>query len=307
MNYTLHQLVVFSIIAKTQSITKAAEELNLTQPAVSIQLKNFQDQFELPLTEIIGRKLFVTDFGKEIAAAANNILEEVYAINYKTQAYKGLLSGKLKIAVVSTGIYVMPYFLEGFMQKHPEIELSLDVTNKAKVLESLEYNVIAFAMVSVLPENMAIENIQLLQNKLYLVNNTTQTFQQKKHNLSILEKMPLIFREQGSGTRLTMEMFFEKKQLQVKQKLELTSNEAVKQAVLAGLGSSIMPLIGIKNELLNGSLQIIPLQHFPIITNWQLIWLKGKKHSAIGKALLHYINCEKEKIIKKYFNWYEQF
>ncbi|MDE3124415.1 MAG: LysR family transcriptional regulator [Bacteroidota bacterium] len=307
MNYTLHQLMVFSIIAKTQSITKAAEELNLTQPAVSIQLKNFQDQFELPLTELIGRKLFITDFGKEIAAAANTILEEVNAINYKTQAYKGLLSGKLKIAVVSTGIYVMPFFLEGFMQVHPEIELSLDVTNKAKVLESLENNVIDFAMVSVLPEDMAIENIQLLQNKLYLISNTTQKFQSKKYPLSILEKMPLIFREQGSGTRLSMESFFEKKQLHIKQKLELTSNEAVKQAVLAGLGSAIMPLIGIKNELLNGSLQVIPLVHFPIITNWQLIWLKGKKHSAIGKALLQYIDQEKEKIVKKYFNWYEQF
>ena len=307
MNYTLHQLLVFTTIAKTESITKAAEELNLTQPAVSIQLKNLQDQFELPLTEIIGRKLYVREFGKEIAAAANNILNEVQAIDYKTQEYKGLLSGKLKIAAVSTGIYVIPYFLEGFLQHHPGIALSLDVTNKAKVLESLENNDIDFAMVSVLPENMAIENIPLLKNKLYLINNTQQIFQAKKHLLSLLEKIPLIFREQGSGTRLTMESFFAEKSISVHQKMELTSNEAVKQAVLAGLGSSIMPLIGIKNELMNKSLQIIPLQNFPIITNWQLIWRKGKKHSAIGRALLKHIQEEKENIIKKYFDWYEQY
>jgi DNA-binding transcriptional LysR family regulator len=285
MNYILHHLLVFTTIAKTDSSTQAAEELDLTQPAVSIQLKNLQDQFELPLTEIIGGKLYVTEFGTEIAAAATNILNEEHVIDYKTQEYKGLVSGKLKIAAVSKGIYVIPYFLEGFLQQHPGIALSLDVTNKAKVLESLENNDIHFAMVSVLPAKMAIQNIPLLKNILYLINNTQKIFPAKKHSLSLLEKIPLIFREQGSGTRLKMESFFAEKNITVLQKMELTSNEAVKQAVLADLGSSIMPLIGIKNELMNKSLQIIPLQNFPIFTNWQLIRRKGKKHSAIGRAL----------------------
>src|SRR5579885_2205506 len=110
MNYTFNQLRIFLKIAQLQSVTKAAEELHLTQPAVSIQLKNFQDQFELPLTEMIGRKIFITDFGKEIAAAAENILSHIQAINYKTLAQKGQLAGRLKISVVSTGKYVMPYF-----------------------------------------------------------------------------------------------------------------------------------------------------------------------------------------------------
>ncbi|MFN3666551.1 MAG: LysR family transcriptional regulator, partial [Sediminibacterium sp.] len=110
MNYTLNQLQIFLKVAQTQSVTKAAEELYLTQPAVSIQLKNFQDQFDIPLTEVVGRKLYVTDFGKEIASAAEAILNEVNAINYKTQAYQGQISGRLKISVVSTGKYVMPYF-----------------------------------------------------------------------------------------------------------------------------------------------------------------------------------------------------
>jgi DNA-binding transcriptional LysR family regulator len=285
MNYILHHLLVFTTIAKTDSSTQAAEELDLTQPAVSIQLKNLQDQFELPLTEIIGGKLYVTEFGKEIAAAATNILNEEHVIDYKTQEYKGLVSGKLKIAAVSKGIYVIPYFLEGFLQQLPGIALSLDVTNKAKVLESLENNDIDFAMVSVLPAKMAIQNIPLLKNILYLINNTQKIFPAKKHSLSLLEKIPLIFSEQGSGTRLKMESFFAEKNITVLQKMELTSNEAVKQAVLADLGSSIMPLIGIKNELMNKSLQIIPLQNFPIFTNWQLIRRKGKKHSAIGRAL----------------------
>ncbi len=111
MNYTINQLRIFLRITETKSITKAAEELHLTQPAVSIQLKNFQDQFDIPLTEIIGRKIYITDFGREIAVAAENILNQVYEINNKTLAHKGQLTGRLKISVVSTGKYVMPYFL----------------------------------------------------------------------------------------------------------------------------------------------------------------------------------------------------
>ena len=135
---------------------------------LSIQLKNFQNQFQIPLTEVVGRKLFITDFGKEIALAAENILNEVYAINYKTTAFKGQLSGRLKISIVSTGKYIMPYFLSGFIKQHPEIELLLDVTNKSKVIDSLENNEVDFSLVSVLPEKLAIDKVELMQNKLYL-------------------------------------------------------------------------------------------------------------------------------------------
>jgi DNA-binding transcriptional LysR family regulator len=307
MDYTLRQLQVFLKIAQTQSITKAAEELYLSQPAVSIQLKNFQEQFEIPLTEVVGRKLFITDFGKEIAIAAENILNEVYKINYKTLAHKGQMSGRLKISVVSTGKYIMPYFLANFMNQHDGIELQMDVTNKTKVLESLEKNEIDFSLVSVLPDSMQIKKIELLQNKLYLVGNTEQKFKQKIYDKSIFEKLPLIYREQGSGTRLTMEKFIEKNNLPVKKKMELTSNEAVKQAVIAGLGFSIMPLIGIKNELNNGDLQIIPIKGFPIKSVWNLVWLKDKRFSPVAQAFLDYLKKEKQNIIAQNFNWYESY
>ena len=115
MNYTLNQLQIFLKIAELQSITKAAEELHLTQPAVSIQLKNFQMQFDIPLTETLGRKIHITDFGNEIAEAAKNILEQVEQINFKTLAHKGQLTGNLKISIVSTGKYIMPFFLSEFV------------------------------------------------------------------------------------------------------------------------------------------------------------------------------------------------
>ena len=307
MNYTLNQLQIFLKITQTQSVTKASEELHLTQPAVSIQLKNFQNQFEIPLTEVVGRKIFITDFGKEIAVAAENILNQVYAINYKTLAHKGQMAGRLKISVVSTGKYVMPFFLSGFLKKHEGIELILDVTNKAKVLDSLEKNEVDFSLVSVLPENMQIVKIELMQNKLYVVSNTKQKFKNKLYDKSIFETIPLIYREQGSGTRHVMEKFIEKNNLPVRKKMELTSNEAVKQAVIAGLGYSIMPLIGIKNELYNGELQIIPVKGFPIKSVWNLIWLKGKNHSPVAFAFLEYVKKEKVNIIKESFEWFEKY
>ena len=307
MNYTINQLRIFLKITQTQSITKASEELHLTQPAVSIQLKNLQDQFDIPLTEMVGRKIFITDFGKEIAIAAENILNQVHAINYKTQAHKGKLAGRLRISIVSTGKYVMPYFLTGFLKQHEGVELILDVTNKLKVIESLERNEVDFSLVSVLPTSLLIEKTELMQNKLFVVSDNTQKFKIKRYDKSIFEKIHLIYREQGSGTRQTMEKFIQKNNLPVRKKMELTSNEAVKQAVIAGLGCSIMPLIGIKNELQNGELQIIPVKGFPINSVWNLIWLKGKNHSPVASAFLNYVKKEKQNIIKEKFDWFEKY
>ena len=307
MNYTFNQLQIFLKVCQTQSITKASEELHLTQPAVSIQLKNFQAQFEIPLTELIGRKIFITDFGKEIAEAAENILNQVHAINYKTLLHKGQLAGRLKISIVSTGKYVMPYFLADFLNQHEGIELILDVTNKFKVMESLEKNEVDFSLVSVLPDKIQFEKMELMQNKLYVVSNTKKKFKNKIYDKTIFENMPLIYREQGSGTRQTMEKFIQRNNFSIIKKMELTSNEAVKQAVIAGLGCSIMPLIGIKNELFNGELQIIPVKGFPIKSVWNLIWLKGKNHSHIAKAFLNHLKKEKGNIIKEKFDWYEQY
>ena len=307
MNYTLNQLRVFLKVAQMQSVTKASEELHLTQPAVSIQLKNFQHQFAIPLTEVVGRKIFITDFGKEVAVSAEAILNQVYAINYKALAHDGQLAGRLKISVVSTAKYVMPFFLSGFLNKHEGIELMLDVTNKIKVLESLERNEVDFSLVSVLPDNMQIEKIELMQNKLFLVGNTGKKFKNTLYDKSVFETIPLIYREQGSGTRQTMERFIQRNNLPVRKKMELTSNEAVKQAVIAGLGYSIMPLIGIKNELQSGELQIIPVKRFPIKSVWNLIWLKGKSHSPVAVAFLEYVKREKANIIKERFDWFEKY
>ncbi|MDF4220560.1 LysR family transcriptional regulator [Maribacter sp. M208] len=303
MNYTLHQLRIFLQITESQSITKASEELFLTQPAVSIQLKNFQDQFSIPLTEVVGRKLYVTDFGKEIASAAKKILNEVDAINYKILSYKGELAGKLKFSVVSTGKYVMPYMLSNFSHQNKGVDLIIDVTNKTQVVESLELNAVDFAMVSVLPKKLKVERVELMQNKLYLIAGKKGLNNKNLSRRKIFEQSPLIYREVGSATRAAMETFIIKNKFEVRKKIELTSNEAVKQAVIASLGFSIMPIIGLRNELKNNDVQIIPVKGLPIETKWNLIWLKSKKLSPTALAFLDYLEKEKHQVIQDNFDW----
>jgi DNA-binding transcriptional LysR family regulator len=306
MNYTLHQLQVFTTVVKTKSITKAARELFLTQPGVSIQLKNFQDQFDVQLTEVIGRQLYITDFGNEIAVLAHEILAQVDQINLKTAAYKGIMVGRLKVAVVSTGKYVMPYFLAGFLKEHPQVDLTMDVTNKMSVLKSLEGNVADFALVSILPDKLAVNEEILLENKLYLVSGGAHPDTANRYGREIFEQLPMIYREQGSATRAIMEAYLEKSKISVVKKMELTSNEAVKQAIIAGIGYSIMPLIGIRNEIKTGELKILPVVGFPIRSQWRLIFLKNKKLSPVADAYLKYLQKHKADIVEGSFSWIRQ-
>ncbi|MEN8928853.1 MAG: LysR substrate-binding domain-containing protein [Flavobacteriales bacterium] len=292
MNYTLHQLRIFQEVVRQGSITRAAEEMHMTQPALSIQLKNFQSQFDIPLTEIIGKKTHVTEFGKSIALIIENILNEAEAIKYKTKEYSGLFSGKLRLSVASTGKYVIPFFLTNFLRDNSGIDLTLDVSNKTSVVNSLKNNEIDFAFVSVLPTDFEVHEEIMLENKLFLVGNTKK----------IEKERPLIYREEGSATRAAMvECFNQDKE---RKSLQLTSNEAVKQALIAGIGYSVLPLIGIKNELSNQELFVIPFEGLPITTNWRLIWLKNKKLSPVADAFLTHIKINKHEIIQDKFRWY---
>ncbi len=308
MNYTFHQLKVFIAVVENKSVTKAAQELNMTQPAVSIQLKNLQDQFDIPLTEVVGRKLYVTGFGYELYAIAGKVVEELANINYRTQSFKGMLSGKLKISVASTGKYVMPYYLKGFLKLYPDIDLVMDVTNKTHVIKSIANNEVDFALVSVLPDNLDIEQEVLLPNKLYLTAASDMSIDQPgRLNESVFSKIPLIYREEGSGTRVTMQHYFQEVHVVPTIKLELTSSEAVKQAVLAGLGFSIQSILSIKNELKQKEIKIIPVKGLPLTENWRLIWLKQKKLSVVATAFLSYLRQQKSKIYHDYFSWIEEY
>lgn len=305
MDFTLHQLKIFLKVAELGSITRAAEELYLTQPAVSIQLRNLQDQFDIPLTEVIGRQLFITPFGREVEKRAYRIVEEMEQMKHQTMAYKGFLAGELKISIASTAKYVMPYFLSEFMHDHMGLDLTMDVTNKEKVIRDLNNNEVDFAMVSVVPDKLRVNAIQLMENALYLVGASNTDFE--INNSKDLEDIPLIFREKGSATRAAMEDYLKSHHIESHKQIALTSNEAVKQAVIAGLGLSVMPLIGLKNELQSGEIKIYPMPDLPIVTHWQLVWLKNKVLSPAAEAYLEYIEKHKHEVMEKHFSWFETF
>jgi len=308
MNYTFHQLKVFMAVVEKKSVTKASEELNMTQPAVSIQLRNLQDQFDIPLTEVIGRKLYVTEFGIELYRIADKILQEVATINYRTQSFKGMFSGKLRLSVASTGKYVMPYYLKGFLKLHPDIDLLMDVTNKSKVIESLENNEVDFSLVSVLPGKLAIHQEILLPNKLFLTSSTDNDVAiPKRGDKSVFDKIPLIYREEGSGTRVTMQRYFQQAHIVPKVRFELTSSEAVKQAVMAGLGFSIQSILSIKNELKQNDIRIVAVKGLPLVEHWRLIWVKEKKLSVVAREFLKYVQLNKQMIYTRYFSWMEEY
>ena len=201
----------------------------------------------------------------------------------------------------------MPYFLADFMKLNAGIDLNMDVTNKSKVIASLENNEVDFSLVSVLPKNINLNSEVLLENKLYLIGNKDAIPSKNIYEKSIFGSIPLIYREEGSATRLIMEQFFERNEIKAPMKMELTSNEAVKQAVIAGLGYSVMPLIGSNNELTNKELQIIPVSGFPIISQWRLVWLQNKVLSPVAQAYLNYLKEEKAAIAKSYFSWINDF
>ncbi|MFM7594780.1 MAG: LysR family transcriptional regulator [Flavobacteriales bacterium] len=302
MYYTLSQLNVFVKVVENQSVTKAAEHLHMTQPAVSIQLKNFQDQFEIPLFEVISRRMHITSFGQEVADSAKEILFQADLLRNKALKFKGELTGTLKISVVSTGKYVIPFFLKPFMDLNPGLDLQMDVTNKELVVESLGRNEIDFALVSILPERLNVDSIPLLDNSLFLIGDRSFS-NTKEIAINELAKHPLIMREPGSGTRQRMEQFLKTHQVKLDRKLELTSNEAVKQAVTAGLGLSIMPLIGLKHELEAGELKMLKISGLPVHTEWQLISLKGKRHGPVAEAFRVFGQKNKEDLRQMHFSW----
>ena len=196
------------------------------------------------------------------------------------------------------------YSIYGLVQKWcPKIVSKIN----PKLLRSLENNECDFAMVSTIPKKLNIHRIELMKNKLYFVANRDFNPSKKKVLLKDLNKSLFIFREPGSASRLAMEQYLVKHKIAIEKEMELTSNEAVKQAVIAGLGISIMPIIGIKNELRNGDLQIIEMTDFPLETNWNLIWLKSKNLSLVAKTFKNHLEENKEKIIKQHFTWFNDF
>ncbi len=299
MNYTLRQLQVFQEVAKQNSITKAANSLYLTQPAISIQLKKLESQFDKPLTETIGKRIHLTTYGEKVLEVAKQINQLTDDLKNIGNSSSNQLTGKIKVSSVSTGKYVIPYLISDFLGLNTNIDLTLNVTNRNEVIGNLMRNEIDFAIVSIKPERIQVEKLELFKNELALV--VPYSIKANHNDINIFRELPLIYREKGSGTRNLLEKFLSKQKIKRIKRLELQSNEAVKQAVIAGLGMSIIPVVSIKNELKLKQLKVIKMDGLPLFSQWQLVWPKGKKHGTAAKKMLEYIDLNKEIIFKKHF------
>lgn len=290
---TLHQFKVFEATARHGSFTRAAEELYLTQPTVSMQVKQLTKALGLPLFEQVGKRLYLTDAGRELYATCHDIFEKLDQLEMRVADLKGMKQGRLKLAVITTAKYFVPRLLGPFCQRYPGIDVSLIVTNHERAIDRLMNNQDDLYVMSQLPENIDIEVHPFLDNPLVVMAPKNHPLAREKNiSLERLSKEPFIMRESGSGTRKAVQDMFEENNIEVKVRLELGSNEAIKQAIAGGLGLSVLSCHTLTPEGDTGELTILDVEKFPIDRQWYVVHLGSKQLSVVASTFLDYLNAE---------------
>jgi LysR family transcriptional regulator, low CO2-responsive transcriptional regulator len=287
---TLHQLRVFEATARHSSFTKAAEELFITQPTVSTQVKQLTKAVGLPLFEQIGKRLFLTEAGKELLITCQEIFDKLDNFEMKVADLKGTRQGKLTLGVITTAKYFIPRLLGAFCQKYPGIDIALQVTNHQKLQERMIDNEDDLYILSHPPDEIELCSRSFLENPLVVV-------ARHDHPLAGLTNIPIerlnnepfIMRESGSGTRQAVQKLLNLHDVTVKVRLELGSNEAIKHAIAGGLGISVLSKHTLISDGENGELAILDVEHFPIQRDWYVCYLAGKQLSVIADAFLQYL------------------
>jgi DNA-binding transcriptional LysR family regulator len=290
MNSTFRQLRLFLALAEEGSVSRAAERCHVTQPTASMQLKELSLSVGLPLYEVIGKKVHLTEVGKELAQTARVILGEWGAFSQTVDRMKGLSRGHLRVAVVSTAKYFIPRILGQFCQSYPEIDITFDVLNRNGVVELLRENRLDVAVMSVPPSDLDVEAEIFCQNPLIAICPLQHALAKKRRvSLQQFVDQPLIMRELGSGTRMVSDRFFAKHAVKPRIKLSLGSNEAIKQAVAGGLGCSILSKHSFVSERVESEIAILNVEGFPLHSQWFIVYGRGKKLSPIAMVFRNYL------------------
>ena len=294
---TLRQLQVFETVARHLSHSRAAKELYLSQPAISMQLKQLEQSVGLPLFEQVGKKIYLTDSGREMLHYSRVISEQLQEMDAVFSEMKGLERGHLDISVVSTANYFMPQLLAKFCQQHPKIQVSLHVANRDAVLQQLAENRTELAIMGQPPEGIEMLAQSFMKNPLVVIASPSHPLSKLKHvNLKQLEQESFLLREQGSGTRSAMERFFTEHGARFRAGMEMGTNEAIKQAVQAGMGLGILSLHSAELELETGRLAVLNAEHFPIVRHWYIAHRKTKRLSTAAQAFKQFLLTEAEKL-----------
>ncbi|MDH5516652.1 MAG: LysR family transcriptional regulator [Gammaproteobacteria bacterium] len=298
MHLTLQQLKLFEAVSRLGSYTRAAKELCLTQPAVSIQIKRLEEQTGLPLFEQVGKKTFSTAAGKEMYAASLDILNRVEDLKIEIEVLKGTVKGNLQVSVVTTAKYFLPNLLGAFLQQYPEVEPKLKFTNRARLLDRLMNNDDDFVIMGQVPEDDHLEAYPFLNNIIGVVAPANHPLANKKNiKIEELQNQRFLNREIGSGTRFVFDKLLEEHGMHIEPYMELGSSEALKQAVMAGLGISALSLHSVQLELEVNKLTVLDIQGFPLKRRWYTVHLKGRKLSLVAQTFLDFILQESHNIL----------
>lgn len=290
MHFSLRQLHIFEAVARHLSYTRAAEELHLTQPAVFTQVKQLEDGVGLALLERMGKQLFLTEAGREVLAASRETVATLERLEMRLADLQGLKRGKLRIAIVTTAKYLIPRLLGEFCTRYPGIEAGLTVTNREKLLARLAENADDLVVLGVPPEHLDVIATPIADNPLVVVARQDHPLAGKKRiPLKRLAEEPFILREPGSGTRLTIERHFAQHGLTPRLRMELGSNEAIKQAIAGGLGISVLSRHTLALEAGQGPLLVLDVATFPLMRQWYVAYPAGKHLSAVAEAFLAHL------------------
>ncbi|MEB0079704.1 LysR family transcriptional regulator [Pseudomonas sp. CCI3.2] len=297
MRMTLRQLRIFNEVCDLKSYSRAAEEMSLTQPAVSLQIRQLEELIGQPLFEYVGKKLYLTEAADALKAASRDIFGRLENLDMQLTDMQGSLQGQLKLAIESSAKYFVPHLFAAFKRQYPDVMLNLTVVNRTQVIRRLSDNRDDLVVMSMVPQDMGLEFMPFLNNPIVAVAPpdhplcTAETL-----TLKDLEPYSLVIREAGSGTRKACEEYFKEKRVHFSHTLEVASNEAQRESVVAGLGLAMLTRHALSLELATGMLRELPVAELPLYRSWCVVQAKDKPLSPVAHAFLAFIRAERAQI-----------
>lgn len=295
---TLQQLRLFEAVARYGSYTRAAESIHLTQPAISIQIKRLEEGLGVSLFEQIGKKIYLTAAGKELYATCKDVFERLSAFEGKLDELRGEVAGPLNLAAVTTAKYFLPHYLGAFLRRYPKVVPQLKASNRARIVERMEANEDDIYIMATLPDNIDIEVHPFLKDELVM-------FAHPKHPLAGKKQVPLeqllreriISREAGSGIRMTFERLLAEHELKIEPYMELGSGEAIKQAVMSGIGIAMLSTFSLKLELESKRLVLLDVVGLPIRRNWYAVHRRGKHLTPAALKFIEFLQTADDEVL----------
>ncbi|MGO2452877.1 LysR family transcriptional regulator [Pseudomonas taetrolens] len=294
MRITLRQLQIFNEVCDLRSYSRAAEEMSLTQPAVSLQIRQLEELIGQPLFDYVGKKLYMTEAAEALQRASRDIFGRLENLDMQLSDMLGSLQGQLKLAVESSAKYFIPHLFAAFKRQHPEVNLQLTVVNRAQAVRRLSDNRDDLVIMSMVPQDMGLEFLPFLNNPIIAVAPVDHPLcSQSPLHLRDLEPFTLLMREQGSGTRLACEEYFKEKRVHFSQTLEVASTDAQRECAVAGLGVALLTRHAVSLELATGLLRELPIEELPLYRSWCVVQAKAKRLSPVAHAFLGFIRSER--------------